>query len=78
MLSREGSQGASTAQREKEGPLQFATSDILREADMEVPTGHKEFFAVKKVSESPIGPCIALNLAKPLKSKRVGEKGEEG
>lgn len=74
---KEGTPGAVKARREKKGPLQFTISDILREADMEVTTGYKEFFSVKKVSESPIGPCIAINMAKPLRSKRVGEKDEE-
>jgi hypothetical protein len=46
-------------------------------AEMEVTSGYRELYPVKKVTESPIGPCIAISMAKAVKSRRVGEKEDE-
>lgn len=53
----------------------FTLSDMLRAAKMEIGSGHRYLFPVKKVAQSPIGPAIAINLgAKPLDSKTVETK----
>lgn len=74
---KEGTTDAVPARRDGKGPLIFNLSYLLREAEMEVTSGYREFYPVKKVSDSPIGPCIAILMAKAIKTRRVGEKEEE-
>lgn len=71
---KEGTANSIKARREGKGPLIFSLSDILREAEMEVASGYREFYSVKKVSSSPIGPCVGISMVKPVKTRRVGEK----
>lgn len=69
-----GTEGAIETRIEN-GALNFNISDILRAAKMEIASGHRYLFPVKKVAQSPIGPAIAINLgAKPLDAKRVETK----
>lgn len=57
------------------GAVSFTISDILREAGMQVASGLRQRFPVKKVAKSPIGPAVAINLgAKPLESRHVETK----
>lgn len=74
---KEGTKDSVKVRREGKGPLIFSLSDILREAEMEVVSGYREYYPVQKVAESPIGPCIAIKMVKAIKSRRVGEKDEE-
>lgn len=74
---KEGTADSVKARREGKGPLTFNLSDLLRDAQMEVTSGYREFYPVKKVSESPIGPCIGIMMAKAIRTRRVGEKDEE-
>lgn len=74
---KEGTKDSVPARREGKGPLIFNLSDVLRTAEMEVVSGYREFYSVKKVSSSPIGPCIAINMVKAVKSRRVGEKDDD-
>lgn len=61
--------------RSENSALIFNISDILRTAKMEIASGHRYLFPVKKVAQSPIGPAIAINLgAKPLDAKKVETK----
>ncbi|HLO02018.1 MAG TPA: hypothetical protein VK191_02795 [Symbiobacteriaceae bacterium] len=70
----EGAKGAIEA-RTRNGALHFNISDILRAAKMEISSGYRHLYPVKRVAESPIGPAIAINLgAKPLDTKRVETK----
>lgn len=69
--------GSIEARREGRGPLMFTISEILRDAGMEVTSGYKDLYPVRKVARSPLGPCIAIDMAKAIESKKVGKKKEE-
>lgn len=70
----EGTRGAVEA-RVHNRALHFNISDLLRAAKMEIPSGYRHLFPVRKVLKSPIGPAIAINLgAKPLETKKVEGK----
>jgi hypothetical protein len=70
----EGTEGAIETST-RNGALHFNISDILRAAEMEIASGYRHLYPVKKVAKSPIGPAIAINLgAKPLDTKRVETK----
>jgi hypothetical protein len=64
--AKEGAPGAISTRRDGHGPLKITISDELRLADMEVVSGFKELFPVKKVPMSPIGPAIGIVLSKAL------------
>jgi hypothetical protein len=75
--TKEGAPGSIPTRRTGHGPLQFTISEILLAAGMEITSGYRELFPVKKVSDSPIGPAIGIVLRKPLMTRKVGKKKAE-
>jgi hypothetical protein len=69
-----GAPGAIETRQEGHGALLFTISDILREAKMQVTSGYRELYPVKKVTKSPIGPAIGISMAKPLETRKVERK----
>lgn len=74
---REGTPKSIEVRREGRGPLMFTISEILRDARMEVTSGYKDLYPVRKVAKSPLGPCIAIDMAKAIETRKVGKKKEE-
>jgi hypothetical protein len=73
--AKSGAPGSIETWKSGHGAISFTISDILREAGMQVATGTKHLFPVKKVITSPIGPAIAINMgAKPLETRHVNTK----
>lgn len=72
-----GTPGAIEVRREGRGPLQFTISEILRDAQMEVTSGYKDLYPVRKVKSSPIGPCIAIDMVKAIETRKVGGKKKD-
>jgi hypothetical protein len=75
--AKEGAPGAIPARRKGKGPLKFTASEILLDAGMAVTSGYRELYPVKKVASSPIGPCVAISMVKPIVARKVGGKKEE-
>lgn len=61
--------------RQEDGAIHFTISDLLRAAGMAIASGSRALYPVKKVTKSPIGPAIAINLgAKPLAARKLERK----
>jgi hypothetical protein len=72
--AKEGAAQSIETRQEGHGSIHFTISAILLEAGMQIATGYRELFPVKKVVKSPIGPAIAISVAKALQSKRIERK----
>jgi hypothetical protein len=59
------------------GSTTFNISEILREAKMQVASGFRELYSVKKVTKSPIGPAVGIYMAKSLETKNVAKKNKK-
>jgi hypothetical protein len=69
-----GTSGSIETRHEGHGSIFFNISDILRDAKMQVSSGYKELYPVKKITKSPIGPAVCIYTAKSLETKKIETK----